>query len=79
MTMNEAEFAILARQYVGFLDRQQALKPPGWSQEQHTYEHEWRLDLLDRMRTALGPRVPTYRKGLGQARPLTPGQGPLDR
>lgn len=64
--MNEPEFARLARQYIKMIEGGNAMKPPGWSQADHTAEHQLRMDLLDRMRTALGPRALTYQEGLGR-------------
>lgn len=57
--MNEEEFARLARQYVQLLDRQNDMRPPGWSQVEHTGEHEFRVGLLRQMRDALTDLPPT--------------------
>lgn len=70
--MNEPEFARLARQYIQMMESGNAMKPSDWSQADHTAEHQLRTDLLDRMRTALGPRVLTYQEGLGRS--FDPGQ-----
>ena len=53
MMMDETKFAELARQYIGLLDRQQDMKPSGWSQDDHNAEVKWRQELLVRMREVL--------------------------
>ena len=59
--MNESEFARLARQYIAFLDRQNDMKPFGWSQEDRLTEIAWRHNLLGRMYDALGERTELQR------------------
>lgn len=56
--MNEPEFCKLARQYLQIIDRQNDMKPSGWSQSDHTREFNLRMDLRDKMRAALKETTP---------------------
>lgn len=52
--MDEPRLAKAARAYIEMLEHQQDMRPPNWSQEDHTREHYRRLALLEDMRDALG-------------------------